>query len=373
MTPAAHHFHLAPPLAPPMLRTEYRSISTASTSRRFSFLGGGARDVEHDAEAAADEDRRRMGAWSVFAEMDEAARGRQRGSSSTYAQQRHHQQAEHQRPLTAAMYHQSTQPIGEDEETAGSSTDRQPGESGFSFTSSSLGTEILNGQYATFASSSSSSPYRSVRSSPINTYQSAPWTMSQSPDSRVLSGDDAGRPLVQSPPQISSSFFAPPSAYHSFSPGPGSIVDHSAEAEDDEEGSVLATPRPMQLSLPSPPGFLLAAPPHPNQQLSSPGGHPPPSPNLQFPSSPNPSTPIRRPSGGAAVSSQPAPPPVLAWYERDLLGLDRVWVDVFKCALSYTLASLFTFNPTLNQLLPSPKSAQCVPSPASPMPLRKDR
>lgn len=82
------------------------------------------------------------------------------------------------------------------------------------------------------------------------------------------------------------------------------------------------------------------------------------------PFSPIPPTTLLQPpnlnSAPPSTLSAPQPPPTLPRWRRPLLGFSRQQIDVLKCSLAYTLASLFTFSPFLNSFLLGTSSAHTI-------------
>lgn len=354
---------------------------------------------------------RRMGAWSVFAEL---AGGDESYKASSSAQDSSR--------TTAASPHRGEEAEAEEGNPA-------PGGSGFSLRSS-LGTVIRSrftqgpsSAHSSSAISSSSSPGPRGRLESRTT--SVGWDLEHGSRASGISsarsrskGDSPNgsptRPSTASflhPEDNSSSGFlvsSPPALQGDLWLGAGSsigsslnLLDESTTAiatassrrhalsptqeSDEEDGtnsshhlSPRATPRartvPFETSTTSASSPVAAAfPPSPSSpQRATPSGPSPPQtqtrishifpfPSPTLASSHHPSFPssARTPASvPPAVFTKQSPP--ISWYQQDRFGLTRPHADVLKCATAYFLASLWTFTPALNRLLPNPTGAQCV-------------
>jgi hypothetical protein len=130
-----------------------------------------------------------------------------------------------------------------------------------------------------------------------------------------------------------------------------SLLEEDEEEEDELDRSVPSTPRasahrPLLDFADSPPQRS----PLPHISFTP---HPSPAPNR-----------FTNPPPASAPAATPVAPKQSSWLDtlehKSKLGLTRQQLDILKCAIAYTLASMFTFNSTLNQMLPSPSSAQSV-------------
>lgn len=351
-----------------------RSVSTntpaTAPTKRFSFAPS-----KPTAEEVEEQERRGMGAWGVFADLQDGA----------------------QHPMYRPV-------VGADERAAAETSD-------FSI-ATSLGTVIRQrvGQSVTPSSHSGSSSFR----------RSAVWDVEAGHGSRHSMDDDDGAQfpryshhlqptvLVASPPSMytplrrstSPPRSAPPSVPtfpspaqstihsqrppgHSFdtrtSPflsdqlsRPDSLMEQDNEDEDLDQSdrrdgdrtsflsSEPSTPRPSSHGNPAShldPGF----------RSTSSSAYPTAFP-ITSPTSHGQSSPVPNVTHQPRLHSLPATAPVARhpWFDairkKSMLGLSRQQLDVLKCATAYTLASLFTFNSRLNSLLPSPSSAQYVSS-----------